>query len=204
MQDDGLGKRPQDARTMHLILAKLGVHSYTERVPLQIMDFAYRYTSGILSDALAYEPPQPGGTGTSGKKAAAQNADESSVSLNAVRTAIAARAANQFSPALPKEFMTEIATERNRIALPRVEREFGIRLPPERYCFTGVGWDLKEKWEEEEEVEMEETEEGQEGAVGGPVGGVSGDTVMGGMDEDEEMNEDEFEEVMGVGKEEAQ
>jgi transcription initiation factor TFIID subunit 9B len=172
------------------------VHAYTERVPLQLMDFAYRYMSGILSDAIAYEPPSHGNTASSKKKDPQQ--DESSVSLNAVRTAIAARVANQFAPALPKEFMAEIAAERNRIALPRVEREFGVRLPPERYCFTGVGWDVKQSWEEE--VEEMEDEEEQVAMAGGPVGGGDVDTDMGGMGgvEEEDVDEDEFEDVMGV------
>lgn len=185
LQDPGTSKRPRDARLIHLILANMGVHAYTERVPLQLLDFAYRYTNGILSDALSYEGPQLPNTG---KKSAPK--DDDGVSLNAVRTAIAARAQQQYNSVLPKEFMTELASERNRVALPRVEKEWGLRLPPERYCFTGVGWQLKESWEEEEEVGEEMD------VVGGPVGVP--DTVMGGMEE-EEVNEDEFEEVMGTG-----
>lgn len=40
--DNGTSRRPRDARVIHLILASMGVHAYHERVPLQIMDFAYR------------------------------------------------------------------------------------------------------------------------------------------------------------------
>lgn len=156
------------------------------------MDFSYRYVQSILSDAIAYDPPL-GSTTTTNSKKKDTAAEDGTVSLAAVRTAIAARVANQFNPALPKDFMLEIAAERNRIALPRVDREFGVRLPPERYCFTGVGWGLKESWEGEEEVEAEDESAGM---AGGPVGGGM-DTVMGGMEE-EEMNEDEFEEVMGT------
>lgn len=188
LQDAGTSKRPRDARLIHLVLANMGVHAYTERVPLQLLDFAYRYTNGILSDAVSYEGPQV----HVGKKAAPK--DDDGVTLNALRTAIHARAQQQFSSVLPKEFMTEVASERNRVALPRVEREWGLRLPPERYCFTGVGWGMKESWEEDEEV-VEEMD-GVAGLTGGPVGGD--DTAMGGV-EDEEVNEDEFEEVMGSG-----
>ncbi|CBX97813.1 hypothetical protein LEMA_P092220.1 [Plenodomus lingam JN3] len=55
--DPGTSKRPRDARLIHLILANMGVTAYTERVPLQLLDFAYRYTSSILTDAISYEPP---------------------------------------------------------------------------------------------------------------------------------------------------
>lgn len=37
-----------------------------------------------------------------------------------------------------------------------------MRLPPEQYCLTGVGWDLKEEFDEE----MDENDETGEGNVG--------------------------------------
>jgi transcription initiation factor TFIID subunit 9B len=224
LSDPGTSKRPRDARLIHLILANMGVHAYTERVPLQLLDFAYRYTSSILSDALSYEPPLP--TTSSSKKrggAAGDGSGEDGISLNALRTAVGARAAGTFNTSLGKEFMSEVAQERNRIALPRVEREFGVRLPPERYCFTGVGWGIKGAWEEEiEDVDADEDMEldGNDGFTGGPVTAVNGstaanatageggengdakDTAMGGMeDEEEEQDDDEFEEAMGINRE---
>ncbi|KAJ4350914.1 Transcription initiation factor TFIID subunit 9 [Ascochyta clinopodiicola] len=204
--DTGTSKRPRDARLIHLLLANMGVTAYTERVPLQLLDFAYRYTSGVLTDALGYEPPVPTSLPQSEKKKRDPTAEEG-ISLNALRTSVAGRAAVMGGSGgggggLGKEFLAEIAMERNRVALPRVEREFGVRLPPERYCFTGVGWGVKEAWEADEDVESDEDMEGV--AAGGPVGGavadgfgapVEADTEMGGMDE--EVDEDEFEEVMG-------
>jgi transcription initiation factor TFIID subunit 9B len=200
--DNGTSKRPRDARLIHMILANMGVHIYTERVPLQLLDFAYRYTSSILSDAQSYEPPASAAApGSKKRKAAADNeGGDDVVGLPALRTAVSARAAGQFSATLPKEFMGEVASERNRVALPRVEREFGVRLPPERYCFTGVGWGVRERWEEEEEEVVDEV--GEEDGMqvdevvgfGGPVGG---DEEMGGMGEEEEFDEGEFEEAMG-------
>ncbi|KAF2493949.1 TFIID-31kDa-domain-containing protein [Lophium mytilinum] len=186
LSDTGTTKRPRDARLLHLVLANMGVHAYSERVPLQLLDFAYRYTSSVLSDALSYGEPAPAPSGKKG----ANSGEESGVSLAALRTAVSAKAGYQFQPALPKEFLAEVAAERNRVALPRVEREYGVRLPPERYCLTGVGWGVKDEWESEEE----EAEE---------MVGVQVDAVMGGMGagtQEEEMDEDEeFEEVMGVG-----
>ncbi|RAR03446.1 fibronectin type iii [Stemphylium lycopersici] len=228
LQDNGTSKRPRDARLIHLVLANMGVHAYTERVPLQLLDFAYRYTSSILSDALSYEPPLPTTSGSKkrgGGGGANAEASDDGISLNALRTAVGARAASTFQSSLGKEFMSEVALERNRIALPRVEREFGVRLPPERYCFTGVGWGVKGAWEEEVEeeggedadadVDMEDDGAGagpgaSAAGFGGPVGGVNGgagagatadDTAMGGMDEDEEQDDDEFEEAMGLNQE---
>ena len=177
----------------------MGVSAYTERVPLQLLDFAYRYTSGVLSDALSYEPPVPSSLPQSEKKKRDPTAEEG-ISLGALRTSVAGRAAVT-AQGPGKEFLAEIASERNRVALPRVEREFGVRLPPERYCFTGVGWGVKEAWEAEED---EDEDEDEKMGDGGPVGGATDsfgatgapDTEMGGMDE-EEVDEDEFREVMG-------
>jgi transcription initiation factor TFIID subunit 9B len=57
---------------------------------------------------------------------------------------IASRVNHQFNTSLPKEFLLDIAQERNRVALPTVGQEFGVRLPPEKYCLTGINWDLAE------------------------------------------------------------
>lgn len=160
--DNGLSKRPRDARLLHMVLANYGVSAYQDRVPLQLMDFAYRYTSSTLQDALhftseGYGTAAPGAT--SGK-AAAHN-DLSGITLSSLRLSIASRTHYQFNPILPKEFYSEISQERNRVALPPVSREWGMRLPPEQYCLTGVGWDLKEEFDEE----MEDAEGLEEGNI---------------------------------------
>ncbi|EAQ92646.1 hypothetical protein CHGG_00881 [Chaetomium globosum CBS 148.51] len=44
--------RPRDARTIELLLTAQGVTAFEQRVPLLLLDFAYRHTSAVLSDAL--------------------------------------------------------------------------------------------------------------------------------------------------------
>lgn len=162
LADNGLSKRPRDARLLHMILANLGVTAYQERVPLQLMDFAYRYTSSILQDALHLTSEgygNPGHTSGAGRGAGGHN-DMSSVTLSSLRLSIASRTHYQFNPSLPKEFYHEIAQERNRVALPSVNKDWGLRLPPEQYCLTGVGWGLKEEWDSEgEEVEQDDKDQ---------------------------------------------
>lgn len=162
LADNGLSKRPRDARLIHMILANLGVTAYQERVPLQLMDFAYRYTSSILQDALHLTSEgygNPGNPSGAGRGGGAHN-DMSSVTLSSLRLSIESRTHYQFNPSLPKEFYHEIAQERNRVALPSVSKDWGLRLPPEQYCLTGVGWGLKEEWDSEgEEVEQDEKDQ---------------------------------------------
>lgn len=158
LADNGLSRRPRDARLLHMILANLGVTAYQERVPLQLMDFAYRYTSSTLQDALHLTAETHGNPPPSGRVATSHN-DMSSVTLQALRLSIASRTHYQFSPSLPKEFSLEIAQDRNRVALPPVSKDWGLRLPPEQYCLTGVGWGVKEEWDSEGEEEAPEVRE---------------------------------------------
>ena len=81
---------------------------------------------------------------------------------------IASRVNHQFNTSLPKEFLLEVANERNRIALPPVDKGYGIRLPPEKYCLTGVNWDLVEGedlWGDEEEDDEDGEYEGDGDAL---------------------------------------
>ncbi|KAH8597477.1 transcription initiation factor IID, 31kD subunit-domain-containing protein [Bisporella sp. PMI_857] len=180
LQDSGLSKRPRDQRLIHTLLSSLGVSAYQERVPLQILDFAYRHSSAILSDALhlssdAYISQQsrardapPGGF---------RDAD-GQVSPQAVQLAIQSRLQYQFGGggSLSKEFLLETAQGRNKQALPRVlAHEWGVRLPSERFVLTGVPWGLKEEW----------ATEGDEDEVGDTMLGIEGGTAAEGAEEEE-------------------
>ncbi|KAG9228662.1 transcription initiation factor IID, 31kD subunit-domain-containing protein [Amylocarpus encephaloides] len=203
VHDSGLSKRPRDARLIHMLLSSLGVTAYQERVPLQLLDFAYRHSSSILSDALhlssdAYQSQQtrakdapPGG--------GARDAD-GQVSSSAVQFAIASRLQYQFGGGnggggLSKEFLLETAQKRNAVGLPRVLlNEWGVRLPGERFVQTGVPWGLKGEWALEDD-EPEDTAMGgvetaeEEGMEGGEEGGRMEDLFGGG--EDADMNREE-------------
>ncbi|PMD37989.1 TFIID-31kDa-domain-containing protein [Hyaloscypha variabilis F] len=202
LEENGLGKRPRDARLIHMLLASLGCTAYQERVPLQLLDFAYRHSSSILSDALhlssdAYVSQQtrardapPGG----GFREA-----DGQVSANAVMLAIQSRLQYQFGGSgaaggaggLSKEFLLEVAQQRNKVALPRVlQNEWGVRLPSERFVLTGVPWGLKGEWVEEDDTQedgMEGVEMEQNGFGEGEEGGTMEDLFGG----DEDMDKDE-------------
>jgi len=196
--DDGLSRRPRDARLIHLILSAQGVHSYQERVPLQLLDFAYRYTSSVLADAFRLSSEgyaSAPGAPTNSKRSEAT--DGSNITVNALRQAIASRQDYQFQGALPKEFMMEQAVERNRVALPKVQKAWGVQLPPEKYCLTGTGWSLRDLWEEDEVVQSEEEQQTKrEGNGDVRMEGIA----EGKVDEGEEKDAmDSFEDVFGGG-----
>ncbi|KAF8851630.1 TFIID-31kDa-domain-containing protein [Acephala macrosclerotiorum] len=203
LQDSGLNKRPRDARLIHMLLSSLGCTAYQERVPLQLLDFAYRHSSSILSDALhlssdAYVSQQ---TRARDAPTGGMKDENGQVSPQAVQLAIASRLQYQFgggngSSGLAKEFLYETAMARNKVALPRVlQNEWGVRLPSERFVLTGVPWGLKGEWVAEEDdtqqtvgdsmdgLEMEE--KGVEDEEGGNM-----EDLFGG-DEDHDMDKDE-------------
>lgn len=181
-----------------MLLSSLGVTAYQERVPLQLLDFAYRHSSSILSDALHLSSDAYVSQQTRARDAPAggfRDAD-GQVSANAVQLAIQSRLQYQFSGGngLSKEFLLETAQARNKIALPRVlQNEWGVRLPSERFVLTGVPWGLREEWE----TEAEGVAEGMEGveATGDQSteeaeGGGTMDDIFG-VQEDQDMEHEE-------------
>lgn len=195
-QDDGKSRRPRDARLIHTLLTSLGVQSYEERVPQMLMDFAYRYTCGVIADArdITAEAAQNAPSGRGGSSTAA--AQEGDITMESLRIAIAAKNHFHIQPRLPKEDLMELANEVNRRQLPIPQREFGLRLPPEKYCNLGVGWGLKPEWDLEEEVD-EDNEEAQEG--GGEDVAMK-DIGGEGAADNEKIDQEEFEDVMGGGE----
>ncbi|KAM0467004.1 hypothetical protein ACHAPV_000516 [Trichoderma viride] len=200
-QQPSSAPRPRDSRLVELLLTSQGVTSYEQRVPLLLLDFAYRHTSSVLNDALHLtgDPyiTQAGSkpSGAIGGAMAAPSGD-ASVSANAVKVAIAARLGYQFrggssGGGISKEYMQELARERNRVALPKiVPNEWGVRLPSERFVLSGTGWGLKDIWGEEggdDDDDEESSAQGgdaMEGIEGPEPEDIGGDGVEGGTVDD--------------------
>lgn len=201
--------RPRDSRLIELLLTSQGVTAYEQRVPLLLLDFAYRHTSSVLSDALhlSGDPyvTQAGSKPSANAGAISAPAGDAAVTANAVKLAIASRLNFQYrggnaGGGISKDYMQELARERNKVALPKiVPSEWGVRLPSERFVLSGTSWGLKDMWDEADEDEEDEDQggdamEGIEGPEPEDIGGdgVEGGTVedMFGEDVDEEMAEE--------------
>ncbi|KAI1405417.1 TFIID-31kDa-domain-containing protein [Hypoxylon fuscum] len=170
--------RPRDSRTIELLLNSQGVTSFEPRVPLFILDFAYRHTSSILSDALhlstdpytTHAGARP--SGQSGAVPSAPELKDAVITTNAINLAIASRQSFQFrggatrgagGGGASKEWLQEVARERNRVALPRVlANEWGSRLPNERFVTGGRRWGLKDQWGIDQSQDEDEDEESEE------------------------------------------
>ncbi|KAI9665346.1 MAG: Transcription initiation factor TFIID subunit 9 [Alyxoria varia] len=101
--DAGSTPRPRDARTLHMLFSALGIPTYQDRVPLLLLDYAYRYTVGVLSDAqhLASEGytthvgPGMSSSGARARELSSTSAGSKDGELNVqtIRMAVASRAA---------------------------------------------------------------------------------------------------------------
>ena len=142
--------KPRDARLLHLLLTNLSVQEYEENVLLQLLTFAHNYVYSSLSDAQTFADHRlasaPASTIASG--------NGSGIELGDIKLAISSKLNHSFKGIPPKEFLLELAGERNRRALPSVGPGFGLRLPPEKYCLTAPNWSL-----DDDDIPMGDAEE---------------------------------------------
>lgn len=196
LSDSGLSNRPRDARLLHMVLSSYGVTAYEERVPLMLMDFAYRYTSSTLSDALHFSSEGYGYTGNTssgrggggggGAAGGANSNTLSDITLPALRLSIHSRTHYQYNPTLPSSVYVEMAQERNTVALPPLKKEWGTILPPEQYCLLGNGFQMEEEGVDEQGGDDDTTmrDDNEVGGEGEGEEDVGGEDVEGGKMED--------------------
>ncbi|WFC96773.1 Transcription initiation factor TFIID subunit 9 [Malassezia brasiliensis] len=121
---------PRDARLIALILASMGIEDTEPAVLVQLMEFAHRYTSQVLQDALVYADH------------AASRQGGSNVSIDDVQLAIQSRVNYSFSQPPPKEMLLSLASSLNSVPLPPVSNRHGIRLPPPEHCLMNVNFSI--------------------------------------------------------------
>ncbi|XP_077053031.1 transcription initiation factor TFIID subunit 9 [Siphateles boraxobius] len=118
---------PKDAQVMMQILKDMGVTEYEPRVINQMLEFTYRYVTTIIEDAKIYST----------------HAKKSSVDADDIRLAIQCRVDQSFTSPPPRDFLLDIARQKNQTPLPLIKPYTGPRLPPDRYCLTAPNYRLK-------------------------------------------------------------
>ncbi|KAG0033589.1 Transcription initiation factor TFIID subunit 9 [Podila clonocystis] len=118
--------QPRDAKVISLILQSLSVEDAEQKVIHQLLEFAHRYTTDVFQDALLYS----------------EHAGKTEVGIEDVKLAIQGRVNHSFTSPPPKEFLLELAEEKNKVPLPLIPEKYGIRLPHERHCLTAVNFQL--------------------------------------------------------------
>ncbi|KAK1167325.1 transcription initiation factor TFIID subunit 9 [Acipenser oxyrinchus oxyrinchus] len=118
---------PKDAQVMTQILKDMGITEYEPRVINQMLEFTYRYVTTIIEDAKIYST----------------HAKKSNVDADDVRLAIQCRMDQSFTSPPPRDFLLEVARQKNQTPLPLIKPYTGPRLPPDRYCLTAPNYRLK-------------------------------------------------------------
>lgn len=113
---------------------------------------------------------------SSGAAPSAPSTSDATITTSAINLAIASRQAFQFrggaggvvgGGGASKDWLQDLARERNRVALPRIPaNEWGMRLPNERFVLSGTGWGLRDEWGEGGE-DMDEDDDSDEEMYGG-------------------------------------
>uniref|UniRef100_A0A2K6FQF1 Transcription initiation factor TFIID subunit 9 n=1 Tax=Propithecus coquereli TaxID=379532 RepID=A0A2K6FQF1_PROCO len=107
---------PKDAQRMAQILKDMGITDYEPRVINQMLEFAFGYVTTVLDEAKIYS----------------SHAKKATVDAGAVRLAIRCRSDQSFTSPPPRDFLLDIARQRNQTPLPLMKPYSGPRLPPDR------------------------------------------------------------------------
>ncbi|XP_071503957.1 transcription initiation factor TFIID subunit 9-like [Diadema antillarum] len=118
---------PRDAEIMTAILKDMGVTDFEPRVINQMLEFTYRYVTDVLDDAQIYS----------------SHAGRKDVDIDDIKLAIQTRLDHSFTTPPPREFLMEVAKQKNSSPLPAIKPHNGPRLPPDRYCLSACNYRLK-------------------------------------------------------------
>jgi len=120
---------PKDAQVMVAILKDMGINDFEPRVINQMLEFSYRYVTGVLEDARVYSG----------------HAKKKTLDMEDVKLAVQLAAEQGFTSPPPREALLDLARAKNATQLPLIQPKTGIRLPPDRHCLTATNYKLKGK-----------------------------------------------------------
>merc|ERR1719228_527013 len=109
---------------MRSILKDMGITEYEPRVVQQMLEFAYRYTTEVLEEAKVYS----------------NHAKKKTIDVEDVKLAVTNRN-DRTGRAPPRiDLLNEIARQKNALPLPSIKPFSGPRIPPDRYCLSGINY----------------------------------------------------------------
>ncbi|GLG99848.1 Transcription initiation factor TFIID subunit 9 [Gryllus bimaculatus] len=118
---------PKDAQVIISIMKDMGITEYEPKVIAQLLEFTYRYVTGILDDSRVF----------------ANHAKKKTIDLEDVRLAVEMTTDRIFTTPPPRDILLDVARSKNNTPLPFVKPHCGLRLPPDRYCLSACNYRLK-------------------------------------------------------------
>ncbi|XP_028402693.1 transcription initiation factor TFIID subunit 9B-like [Dendronephthya gigantea] len=134
-KDNNAKSTPRDARAMKAILKEMGVEDYEPRVINQMLEFTYRYVTDVLEDARVY----------------CNHANKKEIDADDIKLAVQIRMDNSFTSPPPRDFLMEIARQKNSTPLPLIQPRSGLRLPPDRYCLLSNNYRVKQQQKKQQQ-----------------------------------------------------
>ncbi|KAF7684397.1 Transcription initiation factor TFIID subunit 9 [Astathelohania contejeani] len=125
-QNDKLA--PIDAKIISLILRSLGIEECEPKVIIQILEFAYKYSTGVMEDAQLY----------------AEYCGRDRISTADIKLALQTKVGRHFVPPPPKQFMSEIANSVNSKPLMSADNENLLRVPSSKKALFNLDYELLE------------------------------------------------------------
>lgn len=104
---------PRDAKVISVILRSLGIEECEPKVIVQLLEFAYKYSSDIFEDALLY----------------AKLCERSTITGKDLKLALQTKIGKHFVPAPPRSFLQSTADQINIRPLSQADTENLIRAP---------------------------------------------------------------------------
>mmetsp|Transcript_2846 Transcript_2846/g.6975 ORF Transcript_2846/g.6975 Transcript_2846/m.6975 type:complete len:185 (-) Transcript_2846:303-857(-) len=117
---------PRDAQAITKLLASMGVEQYEPRVVNMLLEFTHRYVVQVLKEANIYS----------------EHAGKTELDVADVKLAIQSRVDTSFTQPPPREFLVDLARNKNVGPLPKIDFRPGVRLPPEQHCMTNTNYQM--------------------------------------------------------------
>lgn len=120
---------PRDAKVISMILRSLGIEECEPKVIIQLLEFAYKYTTDVLEDALLF----------------AKHTGRAQINTSDVKLALQTKVGRHFVPPPPRQYLTEIAMTVNSKPLTIPDGENLIRVPPPSSALLNLDYEVLRK-----------------------------------------------------------
>lgn len=120
---------PRDAKIISLILRSLGIEEVEPKVLLQMLEFAYKYTTDVLQDAQSY----------------AEHCGRANITVQDTKLSLQTRVGKHFVTPPPRQYMNDIASVVNAKPLLEYESENLLKIPDQRRALLGLEYDIAGK-----------------------------------------------------------
>lgn len=104
---------PRDAKIISVILRSLGIEECEPKVIIQLLEFAYKYSTDVLEDALLF----------------AEHANRTQINTADVKLALQTKVGKHFVPPPPRQYLGDIAASVNSKPLTVPDGENFLKVP---------------------------------------------------------------------------